>query len=108
MDEMDKKRLIKELQGLREKLKESMGHFKKLRREIRLSVKRLERKNKLPLDVEQEMNKVDLMILRSFLEAYLSLLDRAREDIRVGLDELGQQIKEEVAYGSGTSDSEIE
>lgn len=112
MVEMAREELVKELQGLRKKLKESIGHFKRLRREIRLSEKRLGRRNKflklllgllkgskLPLDVEQRLDKTDLMILHSFLEVHLTLLDRVREDLKEGLklEELELETREEGA-----------
>lgn len=95
MEERQREGLIKELESLREKIGESVGHLKKLRKEIKLSIKRLQRKRKLPDSVDDQVDKVNGMILTSFFQAYLSLLDRTIEHIKDGLEELGLEIRKE-------------
>lgn len=93
--EEKKERLTKELNEIRAKLKEDIGHLRKLRKEIRLSVKRLERKAKLPGEQNAKIDQIDIMILTQFLQTYLNIINRSGENIREGLEELKRTGKEE-------------
>jgi len=92
--EQKKENLIKELNKLRGRLKEDIGHLRKLRKELKLSVKRLERKRKLPSEVNEKIDQIDIMILTQFLQAYLNVINRSGEDIREGLGEVEETRKE--------------
>lgn len=93
MNETGRDELIKKLKELRGKAKEPMSYFKKLRREMKSSIKRLERKRKLPEEVGSEIDRVDQTILYSFLKAYRFLLNRAIKIVDEDIEEL--EIKEE-------------
>ena len=91
--EEKKENLIKELNRLRNRLGDDVSHLKKLRKEIKLSVKRLERKRKLPAEVEFHVDKIDQMILSSFFKAYLSILERTGEKIKEGSEESEREMR---------------
>jgi len=84
----EKENLIKELNKLRGSLKEDVGHLRRLRKEIKLSIKRLERKRKLPGEVNAKIDQIDMTILIQFLQAYRNLINRAEEHIKEELEEL--------------------
>jgi len=92
--EEKKERLTKELNEIRAKLKEDIGHLRKLRKEIKISIKSLERKRRLPGEANAKINQIDIMILTQFLQVYLNIINRSHEDIREGLEELEETRKE--------------
>lgn len=94
MEERQREGLIKELERLKGNVGDSIRHLKKLRKEIKLSIKRLQRKRKLPEDVDDKVDKLNGMILSLFFQAYLSLLNRASENIKDSLEELEKGGKE--------------
>ena len=97
MEERQREGLIKELKRLKGNVGDSIGHFKKLRKEIKSSIKHLQRRRKLPEDVEDEFDKIDGGILSSFFKAYLSLLNRVGENIKDGLEELEKREEKKIS-----------
>ena len=83
--------IVKSLNQLRQDLWKTMVNLYKLRKEIKATVKNIEKNHNFPPKAEIEIKRIDKMILHRFLLASISIIEKTLNSIKERAEEFDEE-----------------